>query len=342
MAGVDMKKTITMVLSAVFALGMPFTVFAEDTWQDAYRELIDELGKRDLYPDFYYDSISFYDIDDNGIPEMIYYPKVYTYQDGDIIESGEIGTFRVFPKENGFISGPQYQDTFGEQWISEFQLVEGKVTPDFNTVGDRNGHIYTKKEALVSYSDYRDWPKAEYMFKGKTVNDYDALMNCIKKYSAEVQTFSAYEIRGQKEKSLTAYVTKRYKQAIPSEQNITVNGKAVRISGYLIDGSNFCKLRDIAYLLRDTDKKFDVTWHKNAKKVEIRTGQAYTGNITKQIQSERQAVEVYDGILCDGGNYQVRAYNIDGNNYMKLRDIIELLQAEVVWNAVEGVIQITA
>ena len=209
--GEDMKKTITMILSTVFVLGVPFTVFAEDNWQASYRKLIDELGKEDSYPNFYYDSISFYDIDDNGIPEMIYYPRIYTYQDGKIIEAGEIGTFRVLPKGNGFISGPQYQDTFGEQWINEFQLVNGKVIPDFNAIGDRNGHIYIKKENLFSYSDYRDWPKAEYMFKGKPVNNYDELMNCIEKYSVEVPTYSAYEIRREKEKSLAVYVMKRYK-----------------------------------------------------------------------------------------------------------------------------------
>ena len=55
---------------------------------------------------------------------------------------------------------------------------------------------------------------------------------------------------------------------------------------------------------------------------------------------KKQAIAVYDGILCDGVQYQTKAYLIDGNNYFKLRDLMELVDAEITWNNATSTVEI--
>lgn len=54
--------------------------------------------------------------------------------------------------------------------------------------------------------------------------------------------------------------------ADPSSSRVLVNGKEIAFEAYTINGSNYFKLRDLAYALNDDEKGFDVTWNSAAKR----------------------------------------------------------------------------
>lgn len=55
----------------------------------------------------------------------------------------------------------------------------------------------------------------------------------------------------------------------------SVNGFPTSVDCYTINDSTYLKLRDIAYLLRNTSKKFSVDWDNETQSISLTSGQAY-------------------------------------------------------------------
>lgn len=127
------------------------------------------------------------------------------------------------------------------------------------------------------------------------------------------------------------------KNVVISPQNLTVDGNFVNVQKYNIDGSNYFKLRDIAYLLADTDSEFSVGWDADAATVSIATNDSYTpvGNeLTVGADLSYSAVPSPQTILVDGCLYDdLYVYNIGGENFFKLRDLGEALCFDVDFDA---------
>lgn len=123
--------------------------------------------------------------------------------------------------------------------------------------------------------------------------------------------------------------------AARTSARIYLNDDSVSITGYLINGNNYFKLRDLAYALRDTASRFDVAWNAEAGRVEVYTQQPYSGG-----QEESQSVwgnqtvtaaPASARLTIDGRTVEAEAYSINGNNYYKLRDLSEPLSFSVHW-----------
>lgn len=115
--------------------------------------------------------------------------------------------------------------------------------------------------------------------------------------------------------------------------NIYLNDNHVYIAGYNINGNNYFKLRDLADELSESANNFDVVWNETAKQVELITGKDYsgtTGNYNPDT-SAVNAVESSSKLIINGKETNVTAYNINGNNYYKLRDLGENLGFDVRW-----------
>lgn len=117
-----------------------------------------------------------------------------------------------------------------------------------------------------------------------------------------------------------------------SKSDVYLDNKEISISGYNIDGSNYYKLRDLAYELKNTPSKFDVNWNETLGQIEIKTGISYNG--TKETNKKSSSIKVTPAkakIIIDGVPTSLNAYSVNGNTYYKLRDLGENLNFDVSW-----------
>lgn len=111
----------------------------------------------------------------------------------------------------------------------------------------------------------------------------------------------------------------------PSTHVVTVDGERVDPQGYNINGYNFYKLRDIAYILNGTDSQFNVTWDGANNRIVLTDGAAYQevgGEMTSSALAAIKNVSESDStIVLDGKTLSLTGYRINGNNYYKIRDV---------------------
>jgi len=131
--------------------------------------------------------------------------------------------------------------------------------------------------------------------------------------------------------------------ATPTTSTVLVNGKQVAFDAYNIGGNNYFKLRDLAYVLNGTEKQFSVAWDGASNAITLASGSAYAavgGEMTGKGDGEKSAKPTTSKILKDGSAADFTAYNIQDNNYFKLRDIGEAFDFAVEWDGVNKVISI--
>ena len=132
-------------------------------------------------------------------------------------------------------------------------------------------------------------------------------------------------------------------RAVPTTSAVLVNGGEVDFDAYNIEGANYFKLRDLAYALRETEKRFEVSWDAPTKTIALVPGQSYTpagGELNGGGADVKTAVPTAARILLDGKAVSFTAYNIGGNNYFKLRDIGQALNFGVDWDSTKRIIAI--
>jgi hypothetical protein len=124
--------------------------------------------------------------------------------------------------------------------------------------------------------------------------------------------------------------------ARPTASKVLVNGKAVSFEAYLIDGSNYFKLRDLAAAVIGTEKQFEVGWDNAANTINLTTEKTYTpvgGELAISAKpGPREARPTTSGIYLDGREVRFTAYLIGGNNYFKLRDVAKAIDFGVAWD----------
>lgn len=137
---------------------------------------------------------------------------------------------------------------------------------------------------------------------------------------------------------LTAMVTSASaggKQANPTSVTVKVDGRTVEFDAYIIDGNNYFKLRDLAYTLNGTAKQFSIEWDGDSNAISLTGGQAYEpvgGEMVTKSAGVKTARPTSSRIYLDGKEVFFTAYNIEYNNYFKLRDIGRAFDFGVTWD----------
>ena len=128
-----------------------------------------------------------------------------------------------------------------------------------------------------------------------------------------------------------------------NNSKILVDGKEVNPLAYTIDSNNYFKLRDVAYILTESKKQFNVKWNHSSKSVEIVPKQAYkivgnecsrNGSKIRDIYKSRNKVYMNNKVL------NLNGYTINSNNYYKLRDLGKELDIAIIWNGKRNMIEI--
>ena len=163
-----------------------------------------------------------------------------------------------------------------------------------------------------------------------------------------INNIPIYVYEGENKDKANIYYVTIYRQpahltTVVSSQKLTIDGKAVQLNAYNINGNNFVKLRDIAYLLNGTAKQFQVGFVSASNSVFITSNTAYTsiGQENVALSSPKRVVATSQSVYLNSAQVAPMAYNIDGNNYLMLRDLGLLLDFGMTYSNNTGTVAIT-
>lgn len=140
-----------------------------------------------------------------------------------------------------------------------------------------------------------------------------------------------------------AFAASAAKSATPTASKIIVNGNVLSFDAYTIEGNNYFKLRDLAKVVSGTGKQFEITWDGSKNAINLVSAKAYTavgGELNKGDGVAKSATLSTAKIYKDGSEVKLTAYTINGNNFFKLRDVAQLFDIGITWDAASSTIGI--
>lgn len=143
------------------------------------------------------------------------------------------------------------------------------------------------------------------------------------------------------------YVKAAQKTAYAGTTTVLIDGKSVTLNLYALkdingNGTNYIKLRDIAYVLNGSVAQFDVGWNDS---IVLKTHTAYTSQNGTEMVSSFNGDQPYEdcasAITVDGNTANMQAITLTdatggGHNYFKLRDVGKNLGFNVSWDSSAG------
>ena len=123
---------------------------------------------------------------------------------------------------------------------------------------------------------------------------------------------------------------------VSAETNVVLTNQAINldnenqsIEAYNINGNNYLKLRDLAYILNGTSSQFRVGWDETTQTVDIMVDSCYLiiGNELQKGEDKSSTAQPSTQTIIINGqeNSSLSVYNIGGYNYFKLRDLSSAL-----------------
>ncbi len=227
----------------------------------------------------------------------------------EVIDSTTITT--LYDLDMVFVHKVEYRD-------GKYQVIKDYNQDDEHLVVEETGYEYYTKGSYIKLNE-----PGEYII--------DAL------YSGSMDVGNIAYIK------IVPGTVDTSKDAVPTASKIVVDGKSISFDAYNIDGNNYFKLRDLAMVVTDTKKQFDVTWDSEKKTIDLVSNKAYTvvgGELAKGDGTKKKAALSTSDIYKDGEIVKLTAYNIKGNNYFKLRDIAKAFNIGVKWNSETKTVEI--
>lgn len=260
------------------------------------------------------------------------------------------------PPEEGFDSQGEFTCGMGAKLST---LEDNSITLVFHTIHDpENGSSsstiapdnYTDQD-LNEYGQFFDLPKGgTYTFTERGMYYYDIQF-------ADNTAACGYIYVNDNDGAINSDIENPVApQPQDMPQPISVVSKAQRVQieeewadvdAYNIYDNNYIKLRDFAYYYSmfgtHMDKYFDVTWDGEKNAINLITGKSYTvvggeGELNAGVSA--QAEMSSSAVYLNGEYVPLTAYNINDNNYFKLRDLCEALDISISWWGEQQIIYI--
>jgi hypothetical protein len=161
-------------------------------------------------------------------------------------------------------------------------------------------------------------------------------LNEVKVYVYKSGSSKTYTLSIYRQPATTKYVV--------SSQAITVNGVNKTLYAVNINGNNYLKLRDLAYMLSGTTKQFNVTFSTSTNTAAITSLTAYVNDPTNPVNqpivlSNPQLSSQL--VTLNGKAAYPIAYNVAGSNYVNLRQICAMLDIGLTYSSATNTISIT-
>ena len=344
-----MKKRIlslVLTLALAFSLAVPAMAISPDLEAPYKAKIKSEAPK-------WGSCIQLVDFDLDGSPELVM---------GGLPGSGLFSIFEdVWSYENGVFVEKNVSD-YDKLSIDGYDLYRNNTTGAYRIEGSYTLRAGRGHHSSVTayYTMYNDTVKVTNAFVEETVGTtYSYYVNGSKVTKSKYN--SAYNARNNGWSKVWSYDFSQYMSpytnagkpsnadiqklfddykgspalAVYSTHKITVDDAPVGLTAYNINGNNYFKLRDLAALLNGTQAQFQVGWNDAARTIILTTDAAYTavgGELAKGSSLNQFGVSTDAGIYVDGAPADLGAYNINDNNYFKLRDLGKVLGFNVGWD----------
>ncbi len=316
-----MKKT-----AAVLAVILSFagSVHAEETWRELFvTRLMKLMTNNPSYTD-----IALTDLDQNGIPEAF------------LLKKGASG---------GIYSGITFKDNVLTT-IDVPNNVTGACLEDI-TVYDAGGeNIYVGKEIGRYTSDinyYRLSLSGNSLVCEKVKKNDFAQLGALAYEDIYDDDFYVGDFpnRTKLQDFINRYSLPTHINVRPATARVSVNGNTVDMAGVFASGSNYYKIRDVAMVLSTGVNRFSISWDAASSAISITTGKKYSpvgGELSGSADLTGAIITKNDvKIIVNGEEKVLSAYNINENNYFKIRDLADLIGFSVGWDDSTGTVAIS-
>ncbi|HHV98304.1 MAG TPA: hypothetical protein GXX36_01820 [Clostridiaceae bacterium] len=276
-----------------------------------------------------------------------------------IIVENENGKLGLAEKKTGKFLLPVAYDAIGASVVSaesSYAQQNTQITSDFFDMGvyyvEKDGKTYlldkNGKEVFSTSVKFHEAVDGLYDFNGGYRDnrgrpiipdslDSSTNLELMDSFTIYIKDGKVYRASANYLKSTFGYKTYSPEKATatPSSVKFMVNGKSVAVDAYAIGGNNYIKLRDLATMVNNTGKNFEVTWDGAKNAINLISNKPYTsvgGEMAKGDGKAEQATRTNSKIFVDGGEVSLTAYNIGGSNYFKLRDVMQIFDINVGWD----------
>jgi hypothetical protein len=319
------------------------------SWETAYRDVLN-AKMNDILGHHILGKVALKDVNADGIPELFFIATngeggneadlvIYTYYNGNAVEvfsETDYNEAQMSPRAIPFISGSDF-------WVWMFRPSDTGIMEEYRRYALANGvltisqtipiehRLFTEPDEMPDYEriappeavplDRLVDKQAEKLFENDALvtGDYSSVYSFLaERSSAPAPTINVPPAQS----SITA---------TPTASTVYVDGAVTSFDAYLIDGSNYFKMRDIAYALK---AKFNVEYDEARRAVVLTKDTAYVvtgGEMQNSGGGNKTATPTSNEIYLGGQKISLTAYVIGGNNFVKLRDLAIAIGFDVDW-----------
>ena len=309
------KRLIAAAIATVTAFSSLSAIAAPaESWRDAFVTRL----MRALSQDPTSTEVAMTDLDSNGIPEAFVFKN-----------SSDGGISTGFTMSGNLITN-----------ITVPKNIIGACLEDI-TVYNKDGRTIFVGREIARYSSTVCFYKLELIgteLVATRINKTDVspypVITYVDMYGNNFLT-SGYPDRAKIQDFINSYDKVNTVTTSQTAAPVKVNGFEWAVSGYVVNNANYYKIRDIAMIVRNTPSKFNVDWSQALSAVTISRGVPYNivgGELSNDAINAANIEENTAPIYVDGQLVELQAYNIDGSNYFKIRDIADIAGFGVDWD----------